>query len=147
MPRYKAGDRVHYRYDENCTGTVVNVQQTGYGYHGCQYLVEWDAVESNDDWYSEGFLAFIPVILQEEKEEVSEQVSQAIWCDKGGHAFSAKDPDREHYTSTRNVQDGQIVKQVTAELDICGPCSKEVVLFEPPAITQGTGIQDKVPEK
>lgn len=71
-------------------------------------------------------------------------MSQALWCDKGGHAFSAKDPDREHYTSTKSITEGQRVTQVTAELDICGRCVKESVLVEAPALTASV-VQDRVP--
>ena len=59
-------------------------------------------------------------------------MSVALWCDKGDHAFSAKDLNRQHFTQTQSVsvptgnsygrttyQDRQ---EVTEELDICGPC-------------------------
>lgn len=66
-------------------------------------------------------------------------MSQAIWCDKGAHAFSEKDEERQHFTQTRTVklhtgnsygndtyQDRQ---QVTDEIDICGPCWKSANPF------------------
>lgn len=60
------------------------------------------------------------------------EVSKVLWCDKNEHPFSAKDPQRQHFTQTQTVpvmtgnsyghptyQDRQ---EVTEELDICGPC-------------------------
>jgi hypothetical protein len=59
-------------------------------------------------------------------------VSVALWCDKGEHAFSAKDPDKRHFSQTREVDvptgnsygatTYQTRQEVTDELDICGPC-------------------------
>lgn len=56
----------------------------------------------------------------------------AIWCDKGEHPFSAKDPERQHFTKTakRRYPSGNSygntvyseVEEVTEEIDICGPC-------------------------
>ena len=61
-------------------------------------------------------------------------MSTAIWCDKGDHAFSAKDTERQHFTQTQlvTVPTGNSYgrttyeerKEVTEELDICGPCWK-----------------------
>lgn len=75
-------------------------------------------------------------------------MSTAIWCDTGKHAFSAKDPDRQHFTQTRQVRvqmgvgafHGQGItveggrsyqerQEVTEELDVCGPCWKKQNLF------------------
>lgn len=76
-------------------------------------------------------------------------MSQALWCDIGNHAFSAKDPDREHYTQTKkrkqNVGNsyGTAVYQdqtdITDELDVCGPCVARQGLF--------SGPQDSIPAK
>ena len=61
-------------------------------------------------------------------------MSAVLWCDKGEHAFSVKDEDRQHFTQTRTVKSktgnsyGHDVYQdrveVTEELDICGNCWK-----------------------
>lgn len=61
-------------------------------------------------------------------------MSTALWCDKGEHAFSAKDPDKQHFTKTQEVQvetgnsygtrTYQPRMEITEELDICGPCWK-----------------------
>lgn len=61
-------------------------------------------------------------------------MSQAMWCDKGEHAFSAKDPDRQHFTKTATVEvptgnsygraTYQQREEITEQLDICGPCWK-----------------------
>ena len=59
-------------------------------------------------------------------------MSSALWCDKGEHAFSAKDPEKRHFSQTRQVEVNtgnsygtptyQSRQEVTEELDICGPC-------------------------
>lgn len=61
-------------------------------------------------------------------------MSGAIWCDKGEHAFSAKDPDKQHFTKTQSVDvmtgnsygqpTYQPRQEIVEELDICGPCWK-----------------------
>jgi hypothetical protein len=68
-------------------------------------------------------------------------MSTALWCDKGDHSFSAKDPDKQHFSQTQTVsvntgnsygratyQDRQ---EITEELDICGPCWKKTNPFQP----------------
>lgn len=72
--------------------------------------------------------------LYQPTERIPETMSQAIWCDKGDHAFSSKDPERQHFAQTQTVpvQTGntygrptiQDRVQVTEEIDICGPCWK-----------------------
>lgn len=67
------------------------------------------------------------------------KLSQAIWCDTGKHAFSEKDPDRQHFAQTRQVRVkagnsfGEPIwqdrKEVTEELDVCGPCWRKQNLF------------------
>lgn len=150
MRKYIPDDRVYHISDPHCTGTVIATEHGGAG----RYLVtvDWDYTpdyaSNPSTWYEEdlrlnsrpGYI-IPPKVIQPREQNMS----QALWCDKGGHAFSAKDPDREHYTSTRNVTNGNITTQMTAELDICGPCTKDVVLFEPPQITSGTPVQDSVP--
>lgn len=74
-------------------------------------------------------------------------MSQSLWCDKGDHAFSAKDENRQHFTQTQTVKFptgnsyGRTTyedrKEVTEELDICGPCWQTGSPFSkdnPPAI-------------
>jgi hypothetical protein len=59
-------------------------------------------------------------------------MSNALWCDKGEHAFSAKDMHKQHFVNTHTVQVNtgnsygqptfQQREEVTEEMDICGPC-------------------------
>lgn len=59
-------------------------------------------------------------------------MSNALWCDKGEHAFSAKDQFKQHFVNTHSepVLTGnsygnptyQNREIVTEEMDICGPC-------------------------
>jgi hypothetical protein len=76
-------------------------------------------------------------------------MSQALWCDKGEHAFSGKDPDKQHFVNTHEVQVptgnsfGRATYQerveVTEEIDICGPCWKSGgILSEKAAIPPQT---------
>lgn len=44
-------------------------------------------------------------------------MSDIVWCDVGGHAFSANDPEREFYTAPGNEY-GQNQKQ--KRIDVCG---------------------------
>ena len=88
---------------------------------------------------------FIMVPMEPEREI---KLSQALWCDTGKHAFSEKDPDRQHFAQTRQVKvqmgignfrgEGITVdrgvayqerKEVTEELDVCGPCWRKQTLF------------------
>jgi hypothetical protein len=46
-----------------------------------------------------------------------EIVSQALWCDQGGHAFSARDPQAEHWERQAKDKDGATV---TIPWDVCG---------------------------
>jgi len=47
-----------------------------------------------------------------------EIVSQALWCDQGGHAFSARDPKSEHWE--RQVTDPKTHEKTTIPWDVCG---------------------------
>lgn len=47
-----------------------------------------------------------------------EIVSQALWCDQGEHAFSARDPKAEHWE--RQGTDPATGKKVTVPWDVCG---------------------------
>lgn len=68
-------------------------------------------------------------------------MSQALWCDKGDHAFSAKDPNKQHFTQTQTIEvptgnsygrtTYQAREEVTEELDICGPCWSKANPFSP----------------
>lgn len=62
-------------------------------------------------------------------------MSQALWCDRGGHPFSGNDDDRQHFTQSRIVKaSGNPLEnrtQVTVEVDICGPCFAANNPFEP----------------
>lgn len=70
-------------------------------------------------------------------------MSNALWCDKGEHAFSAKDQFKQHFVNTHSepVLTGnsygnptyQNREIVTEEMDICGPCwSKDNPFTAPP---------------
>lgn len=68
-------------------------------------------------------------------------MSQALWCNKGMHSFSADDPDKQHFTQTRTVKVSTLDTsgrsmfaprtEVTEELDICGPCWEKQNMFQP----------------
>lgn len=68
-------------------------------------------------------------------------MSTALWCDKGDHAFSAKDPFKQHFSQTQTVtvptgnSYGRATyeerREVTEELDICGPCWSKANPFSP----------------
>jgi hypothetical protein len=47
-----------------------------------------------------------------------EIVSQALWCDQGGHAFSARDPKSEHWA--RTVTDPKTGEKAEVPWDVCG---------------------------
>ncbi len=44
-------------------------------------------------------------------------VSQALWCDQGGHAFSARDPKAEHWERQGQNDKGE---KITIPWDVCG---------------------------
>jgi len=48
-----------------------------------------------------------------------EHVSQALWCDAGEHAFSARDPKAERWDRTMKNEEGE---PVTIPWDVCGEC-------------------------
>ncbi len=58
-------------------------------------------------------------------------MSQALWCDAGEHAFSARDPKREHWQ--RTVWDGDD-RQVEIPWDVC---SQHVQQPAQTAVTDG----------
>jgi hypothetical protein len=69
-------------------------------------------------------------ISEESRKETP--MSQVLWCDKGGHAFSAKDLNRQHFSQTQTVKvptgnsygktTYQERHEVTEEIDMCGAC-------------------------
>jgi hypothetical protein len=146
MSKFKVGDKVSHISDSRCTGTIIAVEHGGAG----RYLntVDWDIVEYESNpstWYDQDLRLvqdYSTIYSKAIREE--QNMSQALWCDKGGHAFSSKDPGKRHFSETRSVDDGYRVSQVTADMDICGPCSEETFLTAPAALTAKT-VQDKVP--
>lgn len=71
--------------------------------------------------------------LQIHKRKVQEDsMSQAIWCDPGAHAFSAKDPGRRRLSGTS--QDPDTGEEVTEVYDMCSQHSVKLVA-EPKAIS------------
>lgn len=46
-------------------------------------------------------------------------MSQALWCDAGEHAFSARDPKREHWQRTLRGDDGE---EIQIPWDVCSQC-------------------------
>lgn len=67
-------------------------------------------------------------------------MSAALWCDSGEHAFSSKDPDKQHFTKQRAVKvpTGNSYgtttysdqREIVEEFDICGPCASSIGLFQ-----------------
>lgn len=80
------------------------------------------------------------------------KVSQALWCDKSDHAFSSKDPERQHFAQTQTVPVAtgnsygtptyQDRMQVTEEIDICGPCWKSGGVMAEKAIPASPTLDD-----
>ena len=69
------------------------------------------------------------------------RMSKALWCDPGSHAFSDRDPGRQHISRTLINSEGD---EVTEPWDICGPHAAESSLFRTaqPAIGGTDGPQD-----
>lgn len=130
---FKIGDVVYHIEDKQWLGVVTDLQPTVPLSMAPLVCVHWDAEEDPVRWYSPRYLR-----------KVEQPMSQALWCDQGGHAFSSKDPGKRHFSETRTVDDGYRVSQVTADMDICGPCSESSFLGSTPALTVR---QDVVPEK
>lgn len=51
-------------------------------------------------------------------------MSRAMWCDQGGHAFSEKDPGRQHLSMTIVADDGS-GRELQEARDICGQCAAD----------------------
>ena len=45
-------------------------------------------------------------------------MSQALWCDQGQHAFSARDPKSEHWE--RQATDPKTGEKIVVPWDVCG---------------------------
>lgn len=54
---------------------------------------------------------------KKETERKKREVSQALWCDRGEHAFSAKDRGKMRVTVTIVNNDGEDVDEIQ---DVCG---------------------------
>lgn len=102
--------------------------------------------------------------FQFNNETESEPMSQAAWCNindpetnapkQTGHAFDTDDPDREHFTKTRQVQvetgnsygrtTYQERQEITESLDMCGYHSrKQAGLFQKtPELVTAETIED-----
>ena len=79
-------------------------------------------------------------------------MSAALWCDKGNHAFSSKDEDKQHFIQSHTVKvptgnsygerTYQERREITEEVDICGPCWKNNNPFQ-----DGSDTPKEIPEK
>jgi len=50
-----------------------------------------------------------------------QNMSAAVWCDMGEHAFSARNPGRKRRVETSI--DPVSGEEITVQMDICGPCA------------------------
>lgn len=50
-------------------------------------------------------------------------MSQALWCDQGGHAFSERDPGRQRISVT--VLDDETEQEKQETRDFCGDCARQ----------------------
>jgi hypothetical protein len=62
-------------------------------------------------------------------------MSNALWCDQGGHPYSERDPKRQHFTRSEYDEDGN---SISAQFDICGPCAVKIK-FGAPALAPTDG--------
>jgi hypothetical protein len=65
-----------------------------------------------------------------------EIVSQALWCDGGNHAFSARDLKAEHWERRIKDSDGNAL---TIPWDVCGAC---LAKMGPAQVTPAAAIED-----
>lgn len=56
-------------------------------------------------------------------------MSQALWCDQGGHAFSERDPGRQRISVDVLNEDTEEIESETR--DLCGECAREAGLLSP----------------
>lgn len=71
-------------------------------------------------------------ILAQAKEIIEEhtgrsRMSQALWCDQGGHAFSERDPGRQRISV--QVLDDDGVEQAESR-DLCSECARKAGLLQ-----------------
>jgi len=75
--------------------------------------------------------------------ETRNHMSQALWCDQGGHAFSERDPGRQRITV--NTLDEVTDQETQVSKDFCGECAVKSGLSTPrrtrPTLTSG-GVVD-----
>ena len=55
------------------------------------------------------------------------KMSQALWCDAGGHAFSERDPGRQRISVT--VLDEETDSEKMETRDFCGACAEQAGLL------------------
>jgi hypothetical protein len=76
-----------------------------------------------------------------------DSMSQALWCDQGGHAFSERDPGRQRLTvDVLNDETGQ---EESDYRDLCGECAEKSGLLKkrktrPAAVLPGRADPDKI---
>lgn len=70
---------------------------------------------------------------------MEDMMSQALWCDSGEHAFSERDPDRQHLERTALDQAGN---QITEPIDICGSCAQQNGLLKPSTLYPRPGSNE-----
>lgn len=58
-----------------------------------------------------------------------QHMSQALWCDNGGHAFSERDPGRQRISIA--VLDEDTEKERLESRDFCGECAIKAGLASP----------------
>jgi len=74
------------------------------------------------------------------------QMSKALWCDPGQHAFSATDKGKTHFVSQEEIaMPWGEPKLETIEIDVCGPC-KITMGLDPKQMQKAIqgGVQDAV---
>jgi len=59
-------------------------------------------------------------------QETRYSMSQALWCDQGGHAFSERDPGRQRIAVSVLNEETEQEERVTK--DFCGECAKSAGL-------------------
>ena len=55
------------------------------------------------------------------------RMSQALWCDSGGHAFSERDPGRQRISV--NSLDEDTGQETSETRDFCGECAEKAGLL------------------
>ncbi len=58
-----------------------------------------------------------------------DHMSQALWCDQGGHAFSERDPGRQRISV--NTLDSETDAEIQVTKDFCGQCATQSGLTTP----------------